>query len=142
MAEKNLPELQRVRRIILLDDIDQDEDLTDQALSAEFYSEIFKRIETLTCFKLVLMKDALPPAKRLPSDGYGYLVTTVASEPLARGHIGISYSASVLNNGRTVWDAGQMIYFSDAPPSPSMPERAAGFLGALAKDACPGWKQP
>jgi TonB family protein len=142
VTEKNLPELQKVRRLILLDDIDQDEDLTDQALSAEFFAEIFKRLETLTCFKLVLMKDAPPPAKWLPADGYAYLVTTVAEEPVARGHVSIWYDALVLNNGLTFWNGAQQIFYADDPPSPAMPERVADFLGALAKDACPGWKQP
>jgi len=142
VTEKNLPELQKVRRVILLDDIDQDEDLTDQALSAEFFSEVFKKLETLTCFKLALMKDAPPPAKWLPADGYAYLVTTVAEEPVARGHVSIWYDASVLNNGLTFWNGAQQIFYADDPPSPAMPERVADFLGAVAKDACPGWKQP
>lgn len=139
---KNLPELQKVRRVILLDDIDQDEDLTDQALSAQFFAEVFKKLETLTCFQMVLMKDAPPPGRRSPSDGYAYLVTMEQSDPIAKGHVSIFYNASVVNNGVTFWDGGQIMYFADDLPDPAMPERVAGFLGSLAKDACPGWKHP
>ena len=79
------------------------------------------------------MKDAPPPAKRSPSDGYAYLVTTEMSEPVARGHVSIFYNASVVNNGVTFWNGGQMMYFGDDPPDPAMPERVAQFLGSLKK---------
>jgi hypothetical protein len=71
-----------------------------------------------------------------------YLVTTEVSKPVARGDVSMFYNASAVNDGVTFWNGGQSMYFGDEPPNPAMPERVAEFLGSLAKDACPGWKQP
>ena len=143
VTRKDLPELQKIHTVIPMNGAvgtHPDADI-NQDLNMDFFWAITKQIEKLTCFKVRFPKDAPPRAGRTPGDGYAMLMTYV-DEQAVHHATGIYYEVSVGSMGHTFWDGGKMVYAQTARES-AMPQSAVvDTLKALAKDACPGWKQP
>jgi len=134
VVQKNLPEIQKTRRVVVMNGASgtHPDPNINQALNSDFYLELLKQMETLTCLRSVPMQYVALGAKRLPTDAY---LNTFVEEEQGRGADAVKdtlYHVSVQNNGITFWHG----ILSSRGDVPSMPEGVADLLGALAKDAC------
>ena len=147
VAEKNVAELQKTRAVLVINGADGQHPPpeADLAATAQFTRAISEQLEHLTCWK-VLPRTSAPKSR--PGETSTSLMTYVEYKEVPYARYTTPYHAvfqfTVRDSNGTLWAGSKEI----EPPrgnqgfyTPAeIQSVATEMLGALGKDACPGWE--